>query len=1223
VTPGQYVGPYLLESSLGKGGMGAVFLARAPQGAAVALKVLHDHDPERLARFQREAQVLRHLDSLRIVRLLDFGLHQGRPYLVQELCEGGDLAGALAKRGALPPEEARELVRELAAALEVAHQAGIVHRDLKPANVLLHQGQPKLTDFGLARAKGIDSASLTETGGLLGTPAYMAPEQLLDARAVDARADVYALGVILYELLAGAPPFRGRGVLEVADAVLCGRYPPLSSEVPAQLRQIVARAMAVEAGDRYASAEALALALIAEPPRAEEVRALPLALLALLAILAGVVVALFAYPAHEEVLPAPSPSQRPNLTPPVPSPPQLNPSPAQEAPTPDAEEEERAAVHSALDSCAEEDPAEIQRGVSRLKSLAEAGSRRAHLALGELYLIGHGVERNVESAQRHLGRARAAGLTEALLTLAHCERLERWGLEVPKAMAGLKERCAGGDLEAAWQWLGRVGVPCAGLGKAGELYRLQELVVEVHTRLPGTRGRQDAVSELLATPGPDSQVEQVALRLGLPLDPGLLPAESATPRACLLAARDAGARRAEYALGDLILKGRIEGTAEEGRRYLRRAALKGSPSAGLALWKRLPAGDPEGRRWLEYSARLGVFEAVDAHGVLLHREGRAEARPWLEFAANRGQPNACAALANLLQGPESTSSEALLVRSTANKGASHGRGDYLKTLAASLADPRGGPQDRTRALVILAGLAIQKEDGEAALAAAALALKPPQQAGIVRPLLRRALAQEETRGRAAKLLAGVTKGIATSAPVASQSQLTLERWAGVLSSSADAEVRARQVRARIEIGRRARAELQGHARAEAMRRAAETGDPRSQFAYAQMLYIGSKPGAPARQEALRYYRLAGDGGIPAAAFYYNVEKTSFARALNELERVANDGNPAALRFHGFQLLAQDPKSQRGRRQLERARALGDSEAEETLRREALRDPRRRPAVLQHYLANPLRYRLALGQLYAAGQHLKRDSKLATRYLLEAATAGETGDALLELGRHLLRRGETPVALLWLLAAAERGLQESALVAARVMLGAPHLDRFEEAVRILRSLVAANAPGGDAKLALGLAHLNGAGVKLDVRLGEQLLEEVRTGRDTRPEIRTRANYVLGANMLRRRDEAGAALLNSAFAAGDTEARVLLAHGHLYGILLPKNAARGWRLLREGAEQGDTQSQLALARALLERESRRPQDLTQAREWVAILEAKELVISAQERELDRVRALLEDL
>ncbi len=219
MTPGQQIGPYLLEGTLGKGGMGAVYRARGPQGGAVALKVLHTLDPELLARFQREAQVLRHLNSLRIVRLLDFGVHAGRPYLVQELCEGGDLAGVLARRGALPPDEARSLIRELAAGLEVAHQAGVVHRDLKPANVLLHEGQPKLTDFGLARAKGIDRASLTETGVMMGTPAYMAPEQLEDARAVDARADVYALGVILYELLAGAQAFRGRGVLEIADAV--------------------------------------------------------------------------------------------------------------------------------------------------------------------------------------------------------------------------------------------------------------------------------------------------------------------------------------------------------------------------------------------------------------------------------------------------------------------------------------------------------------------------------------------------------------------------------------------------------------------------------------------------------------------------------------------------------------------------------------------------------------------------------------------------------------------------------------------------------------------------------------------------------------------------------------------------------------------------------------------------------------------------------------------
>ncbi|MBL4850487.1 MAG: serine/threonine protein kinase [Planctomycetes bacterium] len=264
MQPGQTIGDYRIERTLGVGGMGAVYLARKPAGPPVAVKVLHQADPEILARFRREAKVLDELNSPQIVRLLEFGQERGRPYLVQEYCAGGDLSEQLRKRGRFPPDEARALICDLAAALQVVHARGVVHRDLKPANVLLSEGRPKLTDFGLARAKGIDRASLTEAGVILGTPAYMAPEQFEDAREVDGRSDVYALGVILYELLAGARPFTGQGPIAVANAVLSGRVPPLPGDVPRDLCEVVARAMALDPVERYQSAEELWRAL--QPP---------------------------------------------------------------------------------------------------------------------------------------------------------------------------------------------------------------------------------------------------------------------------------------------------------------------------------------------------------------------------------------------------------------------------------------------------------------------------------------------------------------------------------------------------------------------------------------------------------------------------------------------------------------------------------------------------------------------------------------------------------------------------------------------------------------------------------------------------------------------------------------------------------------------------------------------------------------------------------------------
>ena len=404
-----------------------------------------------------------------------------------------------------------------------------------------------------------------------------------------------------------------------------------------------------------------------------------------------------------------------------------------------------------------------------------------------------------------------------------------------------------------------------------------------------------------------------------------------------------------------------------------------------------------------------------------------------------------------------------------------------------------------------------------------------------------------------------------------------------------------------------------------MRRAAETGDPQSAFSYAQMLYVGSEPGSPARAQALRYYQLAGEGGIPEGVFYYHLDATGSAQALRELRQLAQAGNARALRFLGLQRLAEDGWSQEGERLLEQASALGDSEATETLRWQALNDPLRRADIIRHYRADPRRYRLRLGRLHAMGLDPSADPQRPKGYLLEAAVFGEQGAAF-ELGRHLTR-GDPAVALLWLLAASERGTPAAALLAARVMLGTAFLERFQEGITILRPLAQTNAGAGDAKLALGLAYLNGAGVEFDLRRGEELLREVLSQKDTSAEVRLRVSYILGSNLLRRRDPAGAALVEAAFAAGAPKARVLLAHGYLYGILLPLDAKRGWELLDEGVQRGELESQLALARALLERAPRQPEDLARAGALLKVLEGRTLRVVEHTRELESLRKLLD--
>ena len=208
-APLKEFGNYEIQSELGRGGMGVVYLARQKDlNRSVALKMLSGHyGPDELRRFLEEAETAAGLHHTNIAHIYEVGEHDGVPFFSMEYVEGGSLADELRKE--LPtPRHTAHLLIQVARALHHAHQNGIVHRDMKPANVLLDpDGVPKVADFGIAKRLNEDS-NLTLTGAIIGTPTYMAPEQAKgQSRHVGPRADIYSFGAILYEMLAGRPPF--------------------------------------------------------------------------------------------------------------------------------------------------------------------------------------------------------------------------------------------------------------------------------------------------------------------------------------------------------------------------------------------------------------------------------------------------------------------------------------------------------------------------------------------------------------------------------------------------------------------------------------------------------------------------------------------------------------------------------------------------------------------------------------------------------------------------------------------------------------------------------------------------------------------------------------------------------------------------------------------------------------------------------------------------------
>ena len=260
-------GRFEIEDLVGTGGMSSVYRARdTVLERHVALKILHDHfssDPEYVERFRREARAIARLNHPNIVTVIDRGDFQGRQFIVFELVPGDNLKDVVRRYGPLPVPEALALTHQIARGLSFAHEHGVVHRDVKPQNVLLDEGgSAKVTDFGIARSLEPGNG-LTQTGTVLGTSDYVAPEQV-SGQHVDARSDQYSLGVLLYELLTGEVPYSADNFMAVAMRHLRDPVPSVRKrrpDVPERVDEIVATAMAKQPEDRYPTMEAMMAAL--------------------------------------------------------------------------------------------------------------------------------------------------------------------------------------------------------------------------------------------------------------------------------------------------------------------------------------------------------------------------------------------------------------------------------------------------------------------------------------------------------------------------------------------------------------------------------------------------------------------------------------------------------------------------------------------------------------------------------------------------------------------------------------------------------------------------------------------------------------------------------------------------------------------------------------------------------------------------------------------------
>jgi serine/threonine protein kinase len=260
--PGERIGQYELLESIGAGGSASVWRARHTLlGSEHAVKLLQAPSAEVASRLLREGRVQARLRHPNIVPVTDLVQSEERVALVMEYIAGGTLLERLQRGGAMAPEEALRVFGGMLAGLKVAHQAGVLHRDLKPANVLMDDGRPRIADFGLARVtEATLDPKLTREGFAMGTPGYMAPEQWADPTHIDERADLFAMGVMLYELLTCRSPFTGQSAAEVLQNTVVGRYEDLRTLNPSldlKLVQAVDACLRPHREERVASATAL------------------------------------------------------------------------------------------------------------------------------------------------------------------------------------------------------------------------------------------------------------------------------------------------------------------------------------------------------------------------------------------------------------------------------------------------------------------------------------------------------------------------------------------------------------------------------------------------------------------------------------------------------------------------------------------------------------------------------------------------------------------------------------------------------------------------------------------------------------------------------------------------------------------------------------------------------------------------------------------------------